>query len=209
MSVIEETTTTTMESSGLERLTGCVKWFNNRAGYGFITVTDGLKAGSDIFVHHSAIDVSSNQFKYLVQGEYIEFSLVSTENSTHEFQAANVTGIKGGKLMYETRRDFTNTRDSYRNNNNDHDDDGTLRVRMPRQRVLQDENNRPRIRQRIEQSSRQRTEQSSKQRTEQSSKQRTEQSSKQRTEQSSKQRTEQSSKKPRPTRENDGSWSKV
>ncbi len=30
-----------------ERFTGRVKWFNNKAGYGFITVTDGSKAGSD------------------------------------------------------------------------------------------------------------------------------------------------------------------
>jgi len=157
---IEETTTTTTtrESSGTERLTGCVKWFNK--GYGFITVTDGLMAGSDIFVHHSAIDVSSNQFKYLVQGEYIEFSLASTKNSNHEFQAANVTGIKGGKLMYETRRDFTNTRDSYKKNDtndtndtnhdnkNDNDnDEDTLQVKMPRQRIHHEEDTKPRTRQ--------------------------------------------------------------
>ena len=54
---------------------GCVKWFNNKAGYGFITVTDGSKAGSDIFVHHSSIQIDTEQYKYLVQGEYVEFSL--------------------------------------------------------------------------------------------------------------------------------------
>ena len=30
--------------------TGRVKWFNNRAGYGFITVTDGEHNGIDVFV---------------------------------------------------------------------------------------------------------------------------------------------------------------
>jgi CspA family cold shock protein len=52
-----------------ERLTGRVKWFNNSAGYGFITVTDGDKSGSDVFVHHSALEVESQQYKYLIQGE--------------------------------------------------------------------------------------------------------------------------------------------
>jgi cold shock CspA family protein len=39
--------------------TGRVKWFNSKAGYGFITVTDGPKSGTDVFVHHSAIKVES------------------------------------------------------------------------------------------------------------------------------------------------------
>ena len=38
-------------------LLGRVKWFNNKAGFGFITVTDGPQSGTDIFVHHSSINV--------------------------------------------------------------------------------------------------------------------------------------------------------
>ena len=90
-----------------ERFTGRVKWFNNKAGYGFITVTDGSRSGSDIFVHHSVIGVGSQQFRYLVQGEYVEFELVpTTQGSTHEIQASNVCGINGGKLMCETRNEY-------------------------------------------------------------------------------------------------------
>lgn len=85
--------------------TGRVKWFNNKAGYGFITVTDGPKSGTDVFVHHSAIMVESEQYKYLVQGEYVDFSLSDTASGNHEFQAFAVCGIKGGKLMCETRRE--------------------------------------------------------------------------------------------------------
>ena len=54
------------ETTSPERFTGRVKWFNNKAGYGFVTVTDGPKAGSDIFIHHSSIKVDSEQYKYLV-----------------------------------------------------------------------------------------------------------------------------------------------
>jgi CspA family cold shock protein len=97
-----------------ERLIGRVKWFNNKAGYGFITVTDGDRSGSDIFIHHSAINVENQQYKYLVQGEYVEFNLVKTTSGTHEWQASNVNGIKGGKLMCETRREFKIARSSYK-----------------------------------------------------------------------------------------------
>lgn len=98
--------TSPLVTSSVERLTGRVKWFNNKAGYGFITITDGTNSGSDIFVHHSAINVSNQQYKYLVQGEYVELSLVKTTSGVHEYQAAGVSGIKEGKLMCETRREF-------------------------------------------------------------------------------------------------------
>jgi cold shock CspA family protein len=97
-----------------ERFIGRVKWFNNKAGYGFITITDGQKSGSDIFVHHSSIKVDSEQYKYLVQGEYLEFSLSETKTETHEFQAGDISGIKGGKLMCETRRDLRSSRSQYK-----------------------------------------------------------------------------------------------
>lgn len=85
---------------------GRVKWFNNKAGYGFITITDGQRSGEDIFVHHSGVTVDSEQFKYLVQGEYVEFHIsATTEGSKHPSQATSVTGVKGGKLMCQTRND--------------------------------------------------------------------------------------------------------
>ena len=86
------------------RLLGQVKWFNNKAGYGFITVSDGENAGKDIFAHFSTINVADFQYKYLVQGEYVEFELTKSTNGSHEFQATKISGIKGGKLMCETRQ---------------------------------------------------------------------------------------------------------
>jgi cold shock CspA family protein len=89
------------------RLTGRVKWFNNKTGFGFITAlvdSEGVKEGSDVFVHHSTIKVAQEQYRYLVQGEYVEFVLSKTaDSSKHEFQAADVSGVKGGKLICETR----------------------------------------------------------------------------------------------------------
>jgi CspA family cold shock protein len=102
-------TTTTQES-----LIGRVKWFNSKAGYGFITVSDGERAGTDVFVHHSAINVTSQQYKYLVQGEYLEFNLVTSEGGKHEYQASSVSGINAGKLMCETRQEFKVARRNYK-----------------------------------------------------------------------------------------------
>jgi cold shock CspA family protein len=90
--------------STIERIFGRVKWFNNKAGYGFITVIDGPKAGSDLFVHHSSIQIAVEQYKYLVQGEYVEFTLSSVASGVHDSQAADVTGIRRGLLMCETRQ---------------------------------------------------------------------------------------------------------
>ncbi len=86
---------------------GRVKWFNNKTGFGFITAlgdSEGVKEGSDVFVHHSTIKVANEQYRYLVQGEYVEFVLSKTvDSSKHEYQASDVSGVKGGKLICETR----------------------------------------------------------------------------------------------------------
>jgi CspA family cold shock protein len=117
MSASDSSVTSSQVSS--EKFVGRVKWFNNKAGYGFISITDGSRSGSDIFVHHNSISVESEQYKYLVQGEYVEFQLKAMEgNSSHEFQASNVKGIKGGKLMCETRKDVRTARYEYKSSNN-------------------------------------------------------------------------------------------
>jgi cold shock CspA family protein len=101
--------------SASEQLIGRVKWFNNKAGYGFITVTDGPRSGSDIFVHHSTIMVDDQQYKYLIQGEYVDFGIVKSTSGDHEYQSINVHGIKGGKLMCETRHELKISRSAYKN----------------------------------------------------------------------------------------------
>jgi CspA family cold shock protein len=48
---------------------GKVKWFSNQKGYGFIT-TD---AGTDVFVHHTAIQ--GEGYKTLEEGQEVEFEI--------------------------------------------------------------------------------------------------------------------------------------
>ena len=96
-----------METTGetiKQGVIGKVKWFNNKAGYGFITVSEkGDYNGKDIFTHFTAIKVTNSQYKYLVQGEYVEFDLEKSTDGPHEVKAVNVTGVNGGELMCETR----------------------------------------------------------------------------------------------------------
>ena len=88
----------TVQAQG-DRLTGQVKWFNNRAGYGFITMTDESGTEKDVFAHFSTIKMDQTQYKFLMQGEYVEFEMSPSNSEKHEFQATNITGIKGGQLM--------------------------------------------------------------------------------------------------------------
>jgi CspA family cold shock protein len=48
---------------------GVVKWFSNRKGYGFIEQEEG----EDIFVHHSAINMSG--FRTLSEGDRVSFEI--------------------------------------------------------------------------------------------------------------------------------------
>jgi cold shock CspA family protein len=87
------------------RMTGMIKWFNSKSGFGFITVySQNEHKGTDIFVHYSAIRSSNSQYKYLVQGEYVDFDLASSENNDHKFIAQDVAGVFDGPIMCETRK---------------------------------------------------------------------------------------------------------
>ena len=94
----------TTQATNTARVTGQVKWFNNKTGYGFITARDGEQEGKDIFTHYSSIRVTDSQYKYLVQGEYVELDVIKSTTGQHEYQSGDVSGVKGGSLMCETRQ---------------------------------------------------------------------------------------------------------
>jgi len=67
------------------RITGTVKFFSKRKGFGFIAGDDGI----DYFCHFSAIE-SDAEIKYLSEGDIVEFS---TEQTSKGWQASNVVKV--------------------------------------------------------------------------------------------------------------------
>lgn len=75
---------------------GQCKWFNDKLGYGFVTICNGPEKGKDIFVHHTGVRPLNSHYKTLRKGEYIQFDVMDGQNGQ---QAINVMGIGGGPLM--------------------------------------------------------------------------------------------------------------
>ena len=66
-------------------MTGKVKWFDSKKGYGFILPDDG----GEIFVHYTGIIAEG--FKALTEGQRVEFEIGGNEKGQ---QAVNVTVVK-------------------------------------------------------------------------------------------------------------------
>jgi len=66
------------------KLTGKVKWFNEKKGFGFIEQDNG----EDIFVHFSAI--TGDGFRTLAEGQRVQFEL---QDGPKGVQAANVVKL--------------------------------------------------------------------------------------------------------------------
>jgi CspA family cold shock protein len=81
------------------RVSGSVKWFDNRKGFGFI---NNLANSAEVFVHHTGLSSQNGVFRTLYPGEYIEFDLHHDEQTKRDY-AVNVTGVKGGALLCENQ----------------------------------------------------------------------------------------------------------
>jgi cold shock CspA family protein len=107
---------------------GVCKWFSDRLGYGFVTVCEGVRKGTDVFVHYKSIASSKNAHRVLCKGEYVSFDIrgglpsapsealseALSEEERSGLQAIDVTGVYGGTLMcdHATDRGFAASRAS-------------------------------------------------------------------------------------------------
>ena len=70
----------------IDKLTGRVKWFDTRLGYGFIEYIENDLV-YDIFIHYSTI-ISDSSFKKLNKNDEVKFELLTKSNV-----ASNVENI--------------------------------------------------------------------------------------------------------------------
>ena len=78
-------------STGM-KITGRVKWFDERRGYGFITRGDD---GGDVFVHYTGIE--GGGFRTLYEGQRVEFEVEVTPRGP---RAVKVVKLSEGDDAY-------------------------------------------------------------------------------------------------------------
>ncbi len=61
----------------MSRLSGAVKWFDAKKGFGFIVGPEG----KDVFVHFSSIE--GDGFRTLKDGEMVEYELTTGDKGLH------------------------------------------------------------------------------------------------------------------------------
>ena len=102
-------------NNNTETYQGVCKWFSNKKGYGFITITSDNSKGDDVFVHQTKIQPKKSTFRTLHKGEHIEFNLESNDKGV---QALNVTGINDSELLCDNTQRPSN---NFRSRNRQHD----------------------------------------------------------------------------------------
>lgn len=87
---VADTGNTSLAPEAVKMVTGTVKWFDSKKGFGFITheTTDG-----DIFVHYSSI--LGEGFRSLKDGDVVEFDLVKSDKGLQAHQVRRATPVVG------------------------------------------------------------------------------------------------------------------
>ncbi len=67
-------------------VTGKVKWFNEKKGFGFLEQQSGV----DVFVHFSQIEPTKKGFKNLSEGQAVTFEIHEAQKG---FEAHNVQKV--------------------------------------------------------------------------------------------------------------------
>ena len=80
------------------RLTGKVKWFDQKKGFGIITET-AAETDAEYFIHYSEINTKNDNFKYLKETEEVEFQVGTDKNGRK--CAKKVTGCGDVQLICE------------------------------------------------------------------------------------------------------------
>jgi len=101
-------------SSGV--VSGTVKWFDSKKGFGFIIPHTDSGVNQDVFVHQS--NIVADGFRSLADGEQVEFGV--QEDNRGRKLAVNVTGPGGSSVQgSQPARSSDFGRSSYSDDNDD------------------------------------------------------------------------------------------
>lgn len=82
--------------SSTKKITGTVKWFNPKKGFGFIIPDAGSEIGTEVFVHQSNI-VSATGFRSLTDNLKVSFTYRTDQAG--KMQAFEVTASDGSPVQ--------------------------------------------------------------------------------------------------------------
>ncbi|GAX25412.1 cold shock domain protein A [Fistulifera solaris] len=87
----------------MAKISGTVKWFSNKKGFGFLAPTsENAPTSDEIFVHHSSLQMVEGAYRTLAEGSEVEFEVEKDDSG--KLKAINVTG-KDGALLEPPSRD--------------------------------------------------------------------------------------------------------
>lgn len=95
LDIVTQKITLKTKETKIMKMTGTVKWFDSKKGYGFIEKDNG----TDVFVHQSNIRMKG--FRYLESGDIVEYSTEVNEKGTY---AVDVIPVLTAKMMREKAR---------------------------------------------------------------------------------------------------------
>lgn len=85
----------------MSKITGTVKWFSNKKGFGFIAPTSANSPTTEeIFVHQTSIH-SDGEYRTRVEGSEVEFEIEKEDSG--KLKAVNVTSPGGGPIKPPVR----------------------------------------------------------------------------------------------------------
>ena len=95
LDIVTQKITLKTKETKIMKMTGTVKWFDSKKGYGFIEKDNG----TDVFVHQSNIRMKG--FRYLEPGDIVEYSAEVNEKGTYAVEVVPVLTVK---MMREKAR---------------------------------------------------------------------------------------------------------
>ena len=73
--VVDEIVDAKASNESIPNYVGQVKWWNDKLGYGFATIVEGVSKGREVFIHHTCIVAPATAYRSLRKNEFVSFNV--------------------------------------------------------------------------------------------------------------------------------------